>query len=344
MDCQVQIIQHVDEVGQQSWDQLGDGRPFASYRWYRFGETVLTDDVSEYLLVSHHGMPVARATLWLTRQEPLPISSRPVRMVVQMLLRQWPLLVCRAPLSSASGLVLPADPSQRDAVLLTITQTIQERMQKHRAAVGLVDYLEQPEANWPGWPRDFVPTVVSDPGTRLEIVWPDFDSYVRQLAKSVQKDYRRHRNRAAELGIVVTADHTPPPAPTALRLIREVERRHHSAPIPWNAAILSHADMIDGVWLKATIGDRLVGCGLLAGDGGIRFLSMLGLDYEVQYVYFQLFYAAIRRAIETGAQVLRGGSGAYETKQRLGFQLESNNYVTYTTNHRLLRWLARRLS
>jgi hypothetical protein len=44
MSFDVQVFHSVEELGPEAWDRLGKERPFASYRWYRFGETVLADD------------------------------------------------------------------------------------------------------------------------------------------------------------------------------------------------------------------------------------------------------------------------------------------------------------
>ena len=45
MEFDVQIVHSVEEIGQEAWDHLAGDRPFASYRWYRFGERVLADNV-----------------------------------------------------------------------------------------------------------------------------------------------------------------------------------------------------------------------------------------------------------------------------------------------------------
>jgi hypothetical protein len=58
-------------------------------------------------------------------------------------------------------------------------------------------------------------------------------------------------------------------------------------------------------------------------------LTLLGRDYRAPYAYFKLFYEGIRLAIESGARTLRGGSGAYDLKRRLGFKPQANNYVTF---------------
>ena len=340
MALEIEIVRSVQEVDQEAWDRLGTGQPFTTWRWYRFGEAVLEGDQPFYLILSRGGEPVARATLWLTGQEPLPIPSRWLRTGVQALLRYRPLLICRSPLAAASGLLL-ADSTLRAEALGSIGGMARLLARQHRASFLLFDYLEAEEAGWSGWPRDLQALTISDPGTRLVITWPDFEGYLRHLSKSVRKDYRRHRNRAADLGIIVRRHHQPVRTEEALALIRNVEKHHGSEPNPRARAIWERAGMVDAAWLTAEIGDRLVGCGLVLGDGDTRFLALLGLDYSVRYAYFQLVYAAIRTVIEDGVRVLRGGGGAYTMKKRLGFRLESNNYVVYAGSGRLFRRLGR---
>jgi len=334
----------VKEVGQEAWDRLDRGQSFTSYRWYRFGETVLTDSTPVYVILSQGGEAVARGTFLLKRQEPVPTSSKAIRRLIERLLHRWPLFVCRSPLASTSGLILP-DPPLRDAALKTIAQVAQEEARRYQASFMVFDYLERRQTEWAGWPDVFAPATIPDPGTHLAIAWTDFESYLKHLRKSVRKDYRRHRNRAKDLGIVIRRHPTVTSPDEATLLIRNVEKHHDSAPNPWVRMILENASMVDATWLTAKMANRLVGCGLLLGDGDVRFLALLGLDYSVQYAYFQLIYAAIRCAIEEGVQVLRGGGGAYEMKQRLGFRLESNDCVVFAGRGPLLqkfgRWVAR---
>lgn len=339
----VQVVHSVQEIGQEAWDLLGAGRPFASYRWYHFSERVLADSLPIYIILSQEGKPVARGTFWLTRQEPLPIDSIVMRRLAEALIRRWPLLIGRAPLTDVSGLILPEAPL-RDAALRIIIQVAHEQARAHRASFVLFDFLEHLETKWAGWPEELITVQLSEPGTRLPIVWPDFESYVKDLSKPVRGSYRRNCKQAAGLGIVVT----PHPSVTVddriMSLIRNVERRHHVAPNPWAEAILKNTSLVSATWLTAEIGSRRVGCGLLLGDADVRFLTLLGLDYEIKYVYFQMLYASVRRAIEEKARVLYGGSGANEIKQRLGFQLEDNNYVAFSANNGMLRRLGRWLS
>jgi predicted N-acyltransferase len=348
MNFELQIAHSVQEIGQEAWDRLAGGRPFASYRWYRFGETVLTDNTPIYVVLSRRGEPVARGTFWLRSREQLPVSSPIARHLIEALLRRWPLLICRAPLVESPGLILP-DPPLRDAALKTIAQVALEQAEGHRASFLGYIYLKPQETAYPGWPDTLATVKMPEPRTHLAITAPDFKSYLGGLSRSTRKDYRRHRKRAAARDIEVS-EH-PLTAPLngtlldqAVTLIENVERRHGSSHHPWAREMLKHAHMVDAIWLTAEIGERLVGCDLLFGDRDTWVMTLLGLDYEVEYVYFQLMYAPIRCAIEKGAQTLWGGSGAYEMKQRLGFQVESQHHVLFAGRGPWFHRLGRRVA
>ena len=115
-DLRVQVVHSVKEIGQETWDRLGQGRPFTGYRWYRYGEAVLADDVPVYILLSQGSEPLACGTFWLRGQEALPVESRMVRRIVEVMLRRWPALMCQSPIAGAAGLILP-DPPLRDVAL-----------------------------------------------------------------------------------------------------------------------------------------------------------------------------------------------------------------------------------
>lgn len=348
MGFDIQITHSVEEVGQETWDCLSGGQPFASYRWYRFGETVLIDNIPIYIILSQLGQPVARGTFWLKKRELLPIHSKVVRRSVEALLHCWPLLACHSPLTSVSGLILPAS-SLRDEAIETIAHVALEQGRQYHASFVTAFYLEAAQACESGWPGAFTNIIVPGPGTRLPINWLDFEGYLAHLSKSARKDYRRHKNRAADQNIEVTSQSVLAPLDRtilkqALALVQNVDRHHNSPSHPYGRELLENAHMVDAVWLTAEIGERFVGCGLVLGDKDIQFLTLLGLDYEIQYTYFQLVYAAIHSAIESGIRVLRGGSGAYEMKQRLGFHLESNNHAVFAGRGMLLQkfghWVA----
>jgi predicted N-acyltransferase len=344
MDFEIQVAHSVEEVGRGAWDRLSQGRPFASYNWYRYGEAVLADNIPVYIILSRQGEPIARATFWLRRQEVIHVPSRLWRRLVEILLRRWPLLLCKSPLADTSGLILPAPPL-RDAALKTISQVALDQARQYRVSFAGHVYLEEHEAKYAGWPDVFAAFELPDPGTQLNITWPDFEIYLSCLSKKTRRQYRLNGYRAADEGIEVKLRPIVEPLdePTldkAVALIRNVERHHNSASNPWVRGMLKHAHLVaNAIWLKAEVDGQMVGCCTVLGDGKHRMMKLLGLDYAVRYTYFQLIYSAIRCAIEDGAQTLWGGATAYHTKQKLGFQLTGDNYAVIAGRGRLLQKL-----
>ncbi|MBI5959403.1 MAG: GNAT family N-acetyltransferase [Chloroflexi bacterium] len=337
----LRIAHTVTEIDQFAWDHLAVGQPFASYRWYQFGEKVLAGITPVYILLSLDGQPVARSTFWLTRQEPWPAPA-PLNILLSAILRRWPLLICRAPVADYSGFVLPTSPL-RDRALMVMVQAVRAIAQQHHVSYLLFDWVDT-EHQPPVWPDGFEVSSIADAGTALQLHWPDFESYLGSLSKSMRKDYHRHLNRARDAGIEIKTAPVPTRLDDALPLIRRVEQEHGAAPKIHAQAILENAALVPAVWLTAEIGERLVGCGLLLFDGDACCLTLLGLDYDVRYAYFQLFYAAIRAAIESGARTLYGGSGAYDLKERLGFEMLTNNHIALVSDRRLFRQFARWMS
>ena len=342
----LQIAHSVAEIGQETWDRLSGTRPYSSYQWHRFCEAALDGDLPVYILVFQHGEPVARATFWLTQQDPLPISPKIVRTGLQAAFRRWPLLICRTPFVHISGLILPESPLC-EAALEVIAQAAQQIGKQHKISVLFFDYLKRDETGPLPWPEGYTSFEMSEPGTHLEILWPDFEGFLTSLSKSTRRNYRRHMNLAAELGIEIKAHSKVSSVDDALALIWNVDLHHDATPTPCVRSILENLELIDATWITAEIGDRLVGCNLLLGDREVQTLTLLGLDYSVTaegvegYAYFPLMYEGVRHAIEKGARMARGGSGAYEFKQRLGFQVEQNYHIAFTTRSPILRRIAR---
>jgi hypothetical protein len=68
----VKTVSSIHEIDARLWNQLSGGRPFQSYDWYVFGEQVMSDCLPIYLLAYDGDTVIARASLWLTRNEPVP--------------------------------------------------------------------------------------------------------------------------------------------------------------------------------------------------------------------------------------------------------------------------------
>lgn len=341
-DFEVQIAHSVAEVDREVWDRLAGDSPFAGYRWYRYGEKVLADDQPIYITLFRQGKAIARATFWVTKYEMLEVEPKFVHSALRTFLRHRPLMMCRSPLSSLSGLILPDSPL-RQAALETIVAVAREQARHYKASFLAFDFLAPEAVAAPGWPAGFAAFNFSEPGTRLVIEWPNFESYLRQhLTRSARKSYRKNSKRAAASGSVVKIHETVTDIDRAMALIQNVYDRYNTEPEPWMRRMLAYAHMVDATWVTAEIDGRIVGCELMLGDKDISFLTALGLDYSVRYIYFQLFYEDIAHAIHSGMRELRAGSTAYEVKQRMGFELVHNTHIIFAATNPVLHHLFRR--
>jgi predicted N-acyltransferase len=340
MDFDTQIVHSVQEVGQSAWDKLSDGLPFASYRWYRFGEAAMVDCMPVYIILTQGGEPLARATFWVIQNEPLPIPWRPARWTMQTLLRRWPMFVCRSPLSSSSGLILPESPL-RGSALEAIKRAAMEEARRYKASFLVFDFLLEEQTQWEDWSWPFIPYEIPDPGTRMEIKWSNFDQYVGSLSQKARKHYRQYTREAERYGVrIIRHDHVPN-IESVMALIQAVEKRHGSSPNPWTRSMLENAGLVGAVWLTASVNDRMVGCELILDDNGSQMVTAPGLAQDFRHVYFLLGYADIKYAIEKGMHTLRWGSGAYEAKRQAGFELEKNNNIVFCGISPLFNRMAR---
>jgi hypothetical protein len=346
MEFEVQIAHSVAEVGPERWNELAQGRAWASYRWYQYGEKVLAGDVPLYVILSQQGRPVARATFWLTHQRPAEPAAA-TDGVMDAIIGRWPLCLCRSPLSESSGLILPPPPLD-EAALATIIEVALEQARQHKSSFLIFDYLSSGEVGLASWPGHFALATNDQPGTRLEICWPDWESYLRQrLSRMGRKSYRQNSKDAAATGAVIRRYPAVVDVERAMALLQNVYDHYQTRVEPWKQRALEYATMVEGTWITAEIEGQIVGCELMVADGDSRLLMALGLEYSVPYLYFQLFYEDIRLAIEQGAQLLRAGSTAYEVKERMGFEREDNGYSLVVVNNRplnhLFHWLGPQL-
>lgn len=334
----VRIFYSISDVDAQAWDQLSGQSPFQSYRWFTFGERVMADCPPVYLLIYDNKSLVARAAFWLVRNEPLPKMPAPVRLLVKALLKRWPLLICRSPMANTSGLIMK-NGLYNEPLLDAISQAAISEAGKINASIVLFDFLD--ESNTHGWPSNFVTLKMPSPGTILKNRWQSLDDFLADGNKKDRQHYKRSLREADKLGIRLTQHKSIPDIKSALALIRKVEQRYSSSPNPWLSNMLKNIEMVDGTWLEAHIDEKLVGCGLIVNDNNVQMTTALGLADNIPYVYFLLIYASLESAFKRKIEWLRWGTGAYEVKQRLGFELEQNNHSVLTGTNQLTRFLSR---
>lgn len=323
-DLKVEVFHSINEIKPETWNKVVSGRGFQSHAWYTFGERAMADSPPTYLVAWDGDAPIAGAAMFRIHNEPLPLPST-ARDFMASILKDRPLLICRSPLADTSALLLPGEPLQ-DKALTALSQAAQEQAKKQRCSFLLFDYLLTEQLKY-SWPRGYKPITISEPGTFMPMAWDSFDAYLESGNKKDRQHYKKSIKEAEENGLVLSKNKTVSEIDAALELIRNVSIWHGSAPNPWMRGLLENIEMADGTWLGAHIGTRLVGCGLIFEDNGAQMTTALGLAENESYVYFLLIYASLEAAFEKKVRLLRWGSGAYEVKKRLGFELERDNFV-----------------
>jgi hypothetical protein len=341
LNLTIHIAHSIHEIAPSQWDGLSAGLPFQSHRWYQFGERVMRDCEPVYLLAYQGEKMIGRASLWVIRDEPLPIGPGTGRAILKAILRRWPLLVCRSPLANASGLVLPPSPS-RDEALQALTQSALEVSRQKRCSFLLFDFVSKETSE--GWPNNFVPVTVSEPGTILQNRWQSLEEYLAEGNKKDRQHYKRTLHETGKLGITMERHTRVPDVTAALDLIHKVDRHYRNETNPWTRGLLENLDTVNGTWLEARQNGKLVGCGASFDDNGAQLTTALGLEENVPYVYLLLTYASLAEAFSKHIRLLRWGSGAYDVKRQLGFELEDNGCIVVSSNSPLLKFLVQSFS
>jgi hypothetical protein len=309
MTLTVQVVRSIHELNQNEWDEFSAGSAFQSHLWYAFGEKVMGDRQPTYLIVREAGRIAACATLRRIHDEPLRLS-RGLRGLYYFIFRRYPLLICRSPLASTTGLLLPQAGVREEAEALLMAAAREE-----------LKRLQMPK-----------------PGTSMEIKWPGFQSYLDHHTKR-RRHYGKTLAGAEQLGLTVTKHRSVTDPHTARQLIEKVLIKHGTPFNPWMPSFLENLGMIDSTWIEVRQGDRLVGCAATLRDGGTQFGAALGFDDSIVHLYYLLMYETMRDAFEHGVKTLRLGSGAYDFKRNLGFELEYNNHVGVLNANPLSNWL-----
>ena len=335
----IKIFRSITKVDERQWDELSAGSPFQSYGWYAFGERVMKDCSPFYLMAYADDQLVGRAALWEIRNEPLPSPPGLGRTLLLAILRRWPLLICRSPLANASGLILPSG-ALRGATLQAIAAAAFSLSRENRCLALIFDFLTKAEcAEWQGGFRSIE---VPDPGTLLQNRWQSMDDYLQSGNKKDRQHYKRTLREAQKLGITLERSTKVQDVESALRLIEGVDKRYGNPPNPWMRSLLENLEAANGIWLEAKQHGKLVGCGALFFDNSTQLTTALGLADDVLYVYLLLAYVSLEEAFTRNVRALRWGSGAYELKQNLGFEMEHNNNTVVTSPNFVLRFLLNR--
>ncbi len=315
MALETHITNNIEEIGEAAWNALSAGRPFQSYNWYRFGERVMTNAKPIHVILSEKGQAIARASFWRIDNEPIPPG------LVATLLKRWPLLICRSPLSSTAGLILP-DPRER--ALGEFAKVGRRLRRQEGCSLLLFDSLDAASAR--AFPHTLHYTF-GTPGTVLHLCGNNFDQYVASLPRKKQRDIGHNIRKIAESGIIVTRHQTVDDLDEAESLYRALEARKGTVRNQWVRSMWANMPLVNGTWVAARdASGRLLACGTAYEDNSAQLELNMGHD-GTPYAYLAVLYESIRVGLEHGLHSFFWGSSTYELKRRMGFSAYENDSV-----------------
>jgi predicted N-acyltransferase len=289
---------------------------------------------------------VGRAFCALTRYANIHLSSRVVSLALDVLLRRYPVLLCQSLLRNYDGLLLPQ--GQESEALRTLSQELYRQAESSRASFVVLGYLGETHCQIAGQIPGLA-TVTMSPGTLLTLNCASFEEYIKNLdSPLMRRNVRRTLREAQRSGVELIGSHEFAQHTPRLHELAKNVLAHHKNYQPYlfgeDFFRLVEQECADhSVVILARIRGEIVGSALIFHDQGVMTWFLLGLDYRFDDVYFCLIYETIRYAIEHGITAIRGGTGAYDFKHRLGFQ-DVPTGVAYTSPSPVLRALASKMA
>lgn len=166
------------------------------------------------------------------------------------------------------------------------------------------------------------------PGTRLDIVWPDFEAYIAAMRKFYRRAVRDDLRAAQDLDIQIVTDFAAL-ADEAFALYNNTVERANNVVERLTPAFFAAISGCEGARLvtaREKASGRLVGIELLLlGDTLVQDLYT-GVDYASNaryHTYFNLIYPGIALACESGKRAVSTGQTSYAFKSRLGVQSQA---------------------
>lgn len=163
------------------------------------------------------------------------------------------------------------------------------------------------------------------PGASLPITFSSFDAYLMSLSPATRKDLRRKLRKRSAVTVEIATD-IEPVLGDILEMYRETRARSD-----WEFEDLSgdyFREMMkagDARFILYRAEGQLVAANLIIEEAGVLldkyFLMREGIGRELN-LYFLSWANNIERCIERGFHTYAAGAAAYETKLRLGCQLQ----------------------
>ncbi len=342
----VEIVDRIDAVDAARWDALaGTDAVTRSHAYLRAVERAGIEDCRYfYALVSDAaGARVAQACLYLVVTDLAQALPTALQAGVGLLRRVWPgflrtrLLECATPLAAGSSLTLAgnADPA---AVLIALERAMAGLARRERSRLLVLrDFLDDELATTDCLLARGYKRVSNLPRARIQVRWPSYEAFVAALRARYRTDLRRRLARARRSGRhVVTIDDFAAESArwarqaAAIRARTRGFKRERLTPAYYAGmgALAPRARVL----LAVEHAGRHIAHGLVLFDRRHAVATFFGREPGPACgEWFMLMDAAVRVAIERGAESIELGLGSYDGKALFGAEVVPQYVYTRCT-------------
>ncbi len=189
------------------------------------------------------------------------------------------------------------------------------------------------------------------PNTRLALTQGDFNAFVEALPSKKRRKLRADQKLLAEHRAVVEVCPDPEAISDELYALYKTTNRKKQeqgdyipTPVEIGQAFFAQLGQFPCLQAKAIVirvDGRLIAYCLVMRGGSTLYFKSVGLDYQLSnpsHAYFNLIYAAVEYALQSGCARIDFGMTSYTFKKRIGCSLHSTRYQV-AFYHPLLRLL-----
>ncbi|WP_420641274.1 GNAT family N-acetyltransferase [Candidatus Leptofilum sp.] len=324
----VQVDRIIEAVDGAAWDALCGERPFTTVYWLKFLELVFLDYEPTYLQLWQGEQLVAGAVCLPQQHFHLSayLKNKVLHNVAARALAWLPPYACVLPLFLRDGLLL--HPEVETGVWLPILLAEIEKLSRQRWAPFTYLGNLSAEMGIVGQQHAFVTLPILQ-DTYLNIVWDNFDDYLRHLTAKRRKRVKTYRQNAQEAGVVMhEATLESSLRPQIEGLMYGVAAKHANV-LLYRPDFLQRANdylLPETVCaLVACVDQEPAACITLFHSGGEMVAKWSGMNYALthkSYAYHYLMIEIVRKAIELGVKRLDLGPTSYVLKRQLGATFE----------------------
>lgn len=327
----LRVVESARELPLPEWDRLAADRPFAASGWLRLMEECHAGNATpEYLLLERDGRLAAATVANVVR------PSRAVRGLDHTLLGRLrpiarrlgltflPAYVC-GPTRGYGTHVLAADDAAAADALIDAVEARAARAGLAAVFQGVLD--DEAGLGSRLQARRYLRLPVA-PVSRLDLRWNSFEAYLRHLDRQDRKTVRHQLRRGARLGTEIEPLAEIEPHAARLHALADANHRaHNRRPLPFGPELFQRLQARLGeraVVYVARRGDHIFGMSLLLRDGGVGYMTQIGVDRAAagpDFCYFNLgYHRPIADAIAAGMRRLYYGNLMYDVKARRGMR------------------------